>query len=152
TGGPQTYPGAGMPADSDGCRNMKTAHLGLGISANDFADLAGHLVAELQAKNVAQADIDTIVAALTPMAGDIVEHPMNNETIYLRAGRKPAVKAVIDDFVGRVVADAKINGFFLNSSLNASRLSTCLVRQVCQATGGPCKYGEEVGEELFDNK
>jgi hemoglobin len=73
TGGPQKYPGAGEPADADGCRNMKDAHTGMGVSNSDFADLAGHLVAELKAKEVTQADIDMIVAALTPLAPDIIE-------------------------------------------------------------------------------
>lgn len=148
TGGPEVYPAAGEPADADGCRNMKDAHLGMGISMDDFGDLAGHLVDELAARGVAQADIDTIVGVLGPMAADIVENPMNNETIYLRAGRKPGVTTVVNDFAGRVLGDVSINGFFTGT--NANRLGTCLVRQVCGATGGPCKYGEEVGPELFD--
>jgi truncated hemoglobin YjbI len=139
-GGPTpqfTYP-------SNGCRNMKDSHLGLRISMQDFNDLAGHLVAALQAKTVAQADIDAIVAAVSPMATDIVEDQANNKTVYQRVGRKPAIQTVIDMFVGKVVADARINGFF--GAANASRLKACLVRQVC-SIDGPCKYGKEVDGE-----
>jgi hemoglobin len=137
TGGPQTYP-------SMGCRDMKSSHAGLKISMNDFSDLAGHLVSALQAAKVPQADINTIVKAVTPTANDIVEDKTNDGTVYQRVGRKPAITAVVKAFTARVVADKRINGFF--SKANADRLTTCLVRQVCNIDG-PCKYGEEVDGE-----
>jgi truncated hemoglobin YjbI len=137
TGGPQTYP-------SMGCRDMKSSHAGLKISMNDFGDLAGHLVAALQAAKVAQADIDAIVKAVTPTAADIVEDKTSNGSVYQRVGRKPAIAAVVKAFITRVAADSRINGFF--SQTDVERLSTCLVRQVC-SVDGPCKYGEEVDGE-----
>lgn len=135
TGGPEKYD----------CKDMKSVHEGMGISKADFDDLVGHLVAALQAAKVAQADIDTIAGVLLPMEKDIVENPMNNENIYQRLGRKPAVMTVIDNFIKRVTMDAEINGFF--GTANVDRLKTCLVRQVCGATGGPCMYGKEVDGE-----
>jgi truncated hemoglobin YjbI len=142
-GGPQQYPSPS--GDPDGCRDMKTAHLGMGISGNDYGDLAGHLVGAMDDAGVAQADIDAVVAALTQpdFVDDIVEDPNSNETIYQRVGRKPAIEVVINDFIGRVVSDSKINGYFLNQGLDAERLGLCLVRQVC-SLDGPCFYGEEV--------
>jgi hemoglobin len=137
TGGPQKYP-------SNGCRDMKSTHQGLKISTNDFNDLAGHLVAALQAAKVAQADIDAIVQGVTPTAADIVEDKNNNMTVYQRVGRKPGIATVVQGFAGRVLMDNRINGFF--SKANAARLGTCLVRQVC-SIDGPCKYGEEVDGE-----
>lgn len=134
TGGPEVYPSAG-------CRDMKTSHAGLKISMQDFNDLAGHLVASLTAAGVPAADINTIVDAVAPMASDIVEDKTNNATVYQRVGRKPAIGTVIDNFIGRVVKDVRINGFF--ATTNAARLRTCLVRQVC-SIDGPCKYGQEV--------
>jgi truncated hemoglobin YjbI len=134
TGGPQTYP-------SGGCRDMKAVHAGMKVSMQDFSDLAGHLVASLAAGAVAKADIDTVVGAITPMAGDIVEDKGNSGTVYQRVGRKPAIAKVVDAFVTRVVGDMRINGFF--SKADAARLQTCLVRQVC-GIDGPCKYGQEV--------
>ena len=47
---------------------------------------------------------------------------------------------MIVDFVGRVVADPKINGYFLNSTVDGTRLTDCLVKQVANATGGPQAY------------
>ncbi len=151
TGGPQTYPAEGEAADADGCRNMTESHEGLGISSQDFADLAGHLVAALMDAGVPQADVDAIVAAVSPLGEIIIEDADNNASIYQRVGRKPAIATVINDFIGRVVGDAQINGYFLNNDLNAARLGTCLVRQVCALTGGPCAYGAGVEAELEIN-
>lgn len=60
------------------------------------------------------------------------------QSLYDRLGGKPAIQAVVDDFIGNVAADKRINGFFANT--NIPRLNTMLVNQICEATGGPCKY------------
>ncbi len=57
---------------------------------------------------------------------------------YERLGGKPAITAVVDDFVGRVAADSRINGKF--ATANIPRLKSMLVDQICQASGGPCTY------------
>jgi truncated hemoglobin YjbI len=134
TGGKEVYP-------APGCRDMKAAHRGMGVSKVDFDDLVGHLVAALTAAGVSAADISAIAGVLLPMQADIVEDVANNKTVYQRVGRKPAVIAVIDKFVGRVAADARINGFFNAGGI--PRLKTCLVRQVA-SIDGPVKYGQEV--------
>lgn len=59
-------------------------------------------------------------------------------SLYDRLGGKPAITAVVDDFVGRVAADTRINGKFANA--NIPRLKMMLVDQICQASGGPCTY------------
>jgi hemoglobin len=59
-------------------------------------------------------------------------------SLYERLGGKPAITAVVDDFVGRVAADNRINGKFANA--NIPRLKTMLVDQICEASGGPCQY------------
>ncbi len=63
---------------------------------------------------------------------------MADKTLYDRLGGKPAITAVVDDFVGRVAADGRINGKFANT--NIPRLKMLLVEQICQASGGPCVY------------
>jgi hemoglobin len=60
------------------------------------------------------------------------------KSLYERLGGKPAIQAVVDDFIGNVAADNRINGFFANT--NIPRLNSMLVNQICEATGGPCKY------------
>ena len=60
------------------------------------------------------------------------------KSLYDRLGGQPAVSAVIDDFAGRVLADARINAKFAKT--DAGRLVANLKDFVCMATGGPCKY------------
>jgi hemoglobin len=63
---------------------------------------------------------------------------MADKSLYDRLGGKPAIEAVVDDFVGRVAADTRINGKFANA--NIPRLKIMLADQICQASGGPCTY------------
>ncbi|MGH8583003.1 MAG: group I truncated hemoglobin [Gammaproteobacteria bacterium] len=60
------------------------------------------------------------------------------ETLFERLGGKDAITAVADDFVGNVGADARINHYFENTDLG--RLRQLLVEQICEGSGGPCKY------------
>ena len=65
------------------------------------------------------------------------------KTLYDRLGGKKAITAVVDEFVGRVAADARINSFFAAAAADPQRLASFkmkLVDQICHASGGPCKY------------
>jgi hemoglobin len=61
-----------------------------------------------------------------------------DRSLYERLGGTTAISAVIDDFVGRCAADARINGKFARTDI--PRLKAMLVDQVCEAAGGPCAY------------
>jgi len=63
---------------------------------------------------------------------------MEKKTLYDRLGGKPAITAVVDDFVGNVAGDSRINQRFATADI--PRLKRMLVDQVCQASGGPCTY------------
>jgi hemoglobin len=58
--------------------------------------------------------------------------------LFERLGGKPAVEAVIDDFLGRVAKDERVNASFAVGDV--PRLRQRLVEFVCYATGGPCVY------------
>jgi hemoglobin len=60
------------------------------------------------------------------------------KSLYDRLGGKPAITAVVEDFVGNVAADTRINQRFAGT--NIPRLKAMLVDQICEASGGPCKY------------
>jgi hemoglobin len=65
------------------------------------------------------------------------------KSLYERLGEKKAITAVVDEFVGRVAADGRINNFFAATASNPARLASFkmkLVDQICEAAGGPCKY------------
>ena len=62
---------------------------------------------------------------------------MKEKSLYDRLGGKEAITAVVDEFVARVAADIRINGFFAKTDI--PHLKGCLVDQICEASGGPCK-------------
>lgn len=71
-----------------------------------------------------------------------VEYPAP-KSLYERLGGKPAIAAVVDEFVARVAADSRINKFFAATAADPARLAAFkgkLVDQICEASGGPCKY------------
>lgn len=60
------------------------------------------------------------------------------QPLYDRLGGKPAITAVVDDFVANVASDPRINQQFANTDI--PRLKRLLVEQICAGTGGPCRY------------
>ena len=60
------------------------------------------------------------------------------KSLFERLGGKPAVEAVVDDFLGRVAKDEKINYGFAVGHLPRTRQR--LIELVCAGTGGPCVY------------
>jgi hemoglobin len=63
---------------------------------------------------------------------------MHHGSLYSRLGGKPAIRLVVEDFVQNVAEDRRINGFF--GTTNIPRLKRLLVEQICEASGGPCRY------------
>jgi hemoglobin len=59
-------------------------------------------------------------------------------SLYQRLGGQKAIVAVVDDFVGNVARDKRINGFFAKTDI--PRLKRLLVQQICAGSGGPCVY------------
>lgn len=59
-------------------------------------------------------------------------------TLYDRLGGRSAITSVVDTFVARVAADARINKKFGRSEI--PRVKAMLVDQICGAAGGPCTY------------
>jgi hemoglobin len=81
------------------------------------------------------------LAALTGLA--TTAPAASEKTLYQRLGGKKAITAVVNEFVGRVAADSRINGFFKSTASDSKRLAHFkmnLVDQICEASGGPCKY------------
>ena len=64
SGGPCTYTG----------RDMKSAHVGLGITAAEFAAVADNLAQVLDALRVPSAEKNELVALVAPLRGQIVDH------------------------------------------------------------------------------
>ena len=83
----------------------------------------------------------TLFSALAASA--VTAQEMKTKSLYDGLGGKTAIVAVVDEFVGRVAADKRINGFFAAAAADAKRMAAFkgkLVDQICEASGGPCKY------------
>lgn len=61
-----------------------------------------------------------------------------DDSVYKAWGGKPGIRAVMEDFVPRLEADPRIGRFFRKEG--RERLITMLTEQLCQESGGPCKY------------
>jgi hemoglobin len=79
-----------------------------------------------------------VIAVLAAGCASMQDDQAAKKALYDRLGGKPAIQAVVDDFLGNVAADRRINQRFAGT--NIPRLKTMLVDQICEASGGPCKY------------
>jgi len=82
-----------------------------------------------------------IVLALTLTAG--IGWAQAKDALYKSLGGKKAITLVVDAFVNNCAMDNRINSFFKATASDPKRLKTFktnLVNQICEASGGPCKY------------
>ncbi len=70
--------------------------------------------------------------ALTAGCASMAPQAASDKSLYERLGGKQAIVVVVDDFVGRVAADDRINKFFAKADV--PRLKTRLVDQICEAS------------------
>lgn len=61
-----------------------------------------------------------------------------DDSLYQAWGGQAGIRAVMDDFVPRLKADARIGRYFRET--NAAHLAGQLSDQLCQLAGGPCAY------------
>ncbi len=82
--------------------------------------------------------VTAVVAFVAAGCASMESGGMAKKPLYDRLGGKPAIQAVVDDFIGNVAGDGRINRRF--ASADIPRLKIQLVNQICEASGGPCKY------------
>ena len=62
-------------------------------------------------------------------------------SLYKWLGGYDAIAAVVDDLLGRLIADPQQARFFTGVSADShGRIRQLIVDQLCAATGGPCVY------------
>ena len=64
--------------------------------------------------------------------------PVEDRSLYGRLGGVDGIRAVVDEMVGRMAADPRIQPFFVRADFR--RLKSQLVVELCELTGGPCRY------------
>jgi len=63
--------------------------------------------------------------------------------LYQRLGGQPAVQAVANNLVDRILADKRVNPWFQHAAAspeNAAAYKAKLAEFLCQSTQGPCHY------------
>ena len=82
--------------------------------------------------------IPALLGALMCSAAALAQPSSSAGSLYAALGEKAGITALMDDFVDRVVLDARIGTAFKNTKL--PNLKEQLRDHVCQLSGGPCKY------------
>jgi hemoglobin len=63
------------------------------------------------------------------------------KSLYTQLGGYDAIAAVVDDFIGRLVADKRFSKFFVGHSEDSlKKIRQHVLDQLCAAAGGPCLY------------
>ncbi|HEX8503174.1 MAG TPA: group 1 truncated hemoglobin [Pyrinomonadaceae bacterium] len=82
-----------------------------------------------------------LALSLATLASSAAQDGQMRKSLYERLGGYNAVAAVVDDFVGRLVADRQFERFFVGHSTDSKRrIRQHIVDQLCAAAGGPCVY------------
>jgi len=78
-------------------------------------------------------------AAARPAPSDASAYPVAPAPgLYQAFGEQQGLRTLMDDFVKRLKADARIGDQFRDT--NADALAQSLTLQLCQLSGGPCTY------------
>ena len=78
----------------------------------------------------------TVVLAIA--AAGCAALPIAEPTLYARMGGADVVKRVVDDTIDRSASDARTARSF--SGVKLERVKEKLREQICELSGGPCKY------------
>ncbi|HEX7530496.1 MAG TPA: group 1 truncated hemoglobin [Pyrinomonadaceae bacterium] len=74
------------------------------------------------------------------MSGSMT-NSQEKKSLYTRLGGYDAIAAVVDDFIGRLVADKRFSKFFVGHSEDSlKKIRMHVIDQLCAAAGGPCLY------------
>ena len=93
--------------------------------------IAGSAVAQQSQQNASMA------GSMSAPAGA----GQDKKSLYDRLGGYDPVAAVVDDFIGRLVADKRFSKFFVGHSTDSlKKIRQHIVDQFCAAAGGPCLY------------
>lgn len=81
-----------------------------------------------------------LTLTLLPLVSSIAiaQSAPRDDSLYQAWGGKAGIRAVMDDFVPRLVADPRTAPFFQRT--NRENLAAQLSEQLCQEAGGPCRY------------
>src|SRR5690242_2241970 len=84
-------------------------------------------------------------AGTQPKSAAAPAAPSGTVSLYVELGGTEGITKVVDVFLRRINSDARINTLFAKSDHNDLR--RLVIEQLCEASGGPCKYSGRSMEE-----
>jgi hemoglobin len=110
-----------------------------------------------------QRSVPAVVVGFLFAGGMSLQSAAAERPLYERLGGQPAMEAVANGLVDRILADNRVNKWFAHaaeSTENAQAYKAKLAIFICAGVGGPCKYtgldmvaahkGRAVTSEAFD--
>jgi hemoglobin len=80
----------------------------------------------------------------TPATAPVAAEAPAKKSLFDRLGGLPAISAVTDDFLARILKNETIlkNAAVAEhlQKVDAAKLRQLIIEQICEGTGGPCKY------------
>jgi hemoglobin len=108
------------------------------MMAVTFRAWAASLRAAIASAALATGALATV--AMAPICG-AAEHA----TLYERLGGETGVAAIADSLIDRVAADPRIGASFKDTNLE--HIKKMLAEQICDLSGGPCRYSGDSMKE-----
>jgi hemoglobin len=82
-----------------------------------------------------------VAATAQGMNASMVTGQTMQKSLYERLGGYDAIAKVVDEFIGRLVADQRFKKFFVGHSEDSlKKIRMHVIDQLCSAAGGPCNY------------
>ena len=97
-------------------------------------------------KRLARTALALLAAAL--MAGARAQPAPADDSLYQAFGAQTGLVRLMDDFLARLLADARMRPFFEDADQAA--LKKQLVLQFCEVSGGPCRRDGPTMKEAHD--
>src|SRR5262249_18670442 len=99
----------------------------------------------LKGKYLMQKRILSMALGATLLTGTLFAQAAKpkEKSLYERLGGQPAVEAVANGLVDRILKDARINKWFVHASSspeNTKAYKATLTAFLCKSVGGPCEY------------
>lgn len=89
-----------------------------------------------------------LLAALLTAAGAACAQTARDDSLFQAFGGQPGLQRLVDDFMQRLLADARIKRFF--QEVDQQKLKDELVIQFCEVSGGPCRRSGDSMKEAHE--
>lgn len=87
--------------------------------------------------------VSTVLAVILLATVSFAQTARTEKSLYERLGGQPAIQAVANGLVDRILADNRVNKWFAHAASspeNTKAYKATLTAFICKSVGGPCSY------------